>query len=149
MRGHETHKKTNPTDGKGKGRGGRKNFIDEILSKAESSQRLSSLRPKPQRSPQSNYETEEVVSPKNVKEPATRVEEAVDSIEEPEESNKEPVENVEESAGNVEKPVENIKEPVENFEDREICWRRNRSRRQDPGSEVGANKGICCSLEPR
>ena len=97
MRGRETHNKTNPTGGKGKGRGGRNNFIDEIVSKFESSQRLSSRRPKPQRSPQSNYETEEVVSPENVEEPKTGVEEPVDSIEEPVESIEEPVENVEES----------------------------------------------------
>ena len=42
MRGRGNQKKTNPTGGKGKGRGGRKTFIDEIVSKAESSQRLSS-----------------------------------------------------------------------------------------------------------
>ena len=42
MRGHGNQKKTNPTGGKGKGRGGRKTFIDEIVSKAESSERLSS-----------------------------------------------------------------------------------------------------------
>ena len=53
MRGRRTHKKNNPTGGKGKGKGGRKTFIDEIVSKAESSQRLSSRRPKPQHSPQS------------------------------------------------------------------------------------------------
>jgi len=35
-------KKTNPIGGQGKGRGGRKNFIDDIISKAETSQRLSS-----------------------------------------------------------------------------------------------------------
>jgi len=38
-------KKTNPIGGKGKGRGGRKTFIDEIISKVETSQRLSSWRP--------------------------------------------------------------------------------------------------------
>ena len=118
MKGHGTHKKTNPTGGKGKGRGGRKTFIDEIVSKAESSQRLSSRRPKPQRYPQSNYETEEVVSPENIGEPTASVEEPVDSIEEPEESSKEPAENIEESVGDIEEPVENIEELVENFEDR-------------------------------
>ena len=112
MRGRGAHKKTNPTCGKGKGKGGRKTFIDEIVSKAESSQRLSSRRPKPQHSPQSNYETEEVVSPENVEEPSTSVEEPVESIEEL-------AENVEEFVGNVEKPAENIEEPVENIEDRE------------------------------
>ena len=60
MRGR---KKTNPTGGKGKGRGGRKTFIDEIISKAQTSQRLSSRKPKTQHSLQTNYETEEVVGP--------------------------------------------------------------------------------------
>ena len=82
MRGRGTHKKTNPTSCKDKGRGGRKTFIDEIVSRAESSQRLSSRRPKPQCSPQSNYETKEVVSPENVEEPAASIEEPVDSVEE-------------------------------------------------------------------
>ena len=58
MRGR---KKTNPAGGKGKGRGGRKTFIDEIISKAETSQRLSSRRPQTQHSLQTDYETEEVV----------------------------------------------------------------------------------------
>ena len=80
MRGRETHKKTNPTGGKGKGKGGRKTFIDEIVLKAESSQSLSSRSPKPQHSPQSNYETEEVVSPENVEELATSVEEPTGNI---------------------------------------------------------------------
>ena len=73
MRGHRTHKKTNPTGGKGKGIGGRKTFIDEIVSKAESSQRLSSRRLKPQHSPQSNYETEEIVGPENIEEPVENI----------------------------------------------------------------------------
>ena len=72
MRGRGTHKKTNPTSGKGKGRGGRKTFIDEIVSKAKSSQRLSSRRPKLHRSPQSNYKTEEVVGPENIEEPVIK-----------------------------------------------------------------------------
>ena len=77
MRGRGTQKKTNPTGGKGKG--GRKTFIDKIVSKAESSQRLISRRPKPQRSPQSDYQTEEVVSPKNIEEPVTDVKEPATS----------------------------------------------------------------------
>jgi hypothetical protein len=50
MRGCGAPKKTNPTGGKGKGRGGRKTFIDEIISKAETfvPQRPSSRKPKPQ-----------------------------------------------------------------------------------------------------
>jgi len=43
MRGH---KKNNHTGGKGKG-GGRKTFIDDIISKAKTSQRMSSRKPKP------------------------------------------------------------------------------------------------------
>lgn len=39
-------KKKNRIGGKGKG-GGRKTFIDDIISKAKTSQRLSSLNPKP------------------------------------------------------------------------------------------------------
>ena len=72
MRTRGTHKKTNPTGGKGKGRGGRKTFIDEIVSKAESSQRLSSRKQKLQHSPQSDYKTEEVVGPKNIEEPVIK-----------------------------------------------------------------------------
>ena len=94
MRGCRTHNKTNPTCGKGKGRGGRKNFIDDIVSKAESSQRLSSWRPKPQRSPQSNYEIEEVVSPENVEKLATSVEEPTGNIEETVEIIEEPFETL-------------------------------------------------------
>ena len=96
MRGHRAHKKTNPTGGKGKGRGGRNTFIDEIISKAESYQRLSSRRPKPQHSPQLNYRTEEIVSSENIEEPAKNVEELAESVEEPVESVEEPAENVEE-----------------------------------------------------
>jgi len=59
-------KKTNHTGGKGKG--GRKTFIDDIISKAETSQRLSSRKPKTQLSLQTNYETEEVVGPEKVEE---------------------------------------------------------------------------------
>jgi len=39
------HKKANFTGGKGKGKGGWKTFIDDIISKAEPSQRVSSRRP--------------------------------------------------------------------------------------------------------
>ena len=109
MRGREIHKKNNPTGGKGKGKGGRNTFIDKIVSKVESSQILSSRRPKPQCSPQSNYETEEVVSPENVEELAASVEEPIDGIEELVESTEEPAENVEESTGNVEKPIETLR----------------------------------------
>jgi hypothetical protein len=36
MRGRGYPKDTDPTSGKGKGRGGRKTYIDEIISKSES-----------------------------------------------------------------------------------------------------------------
>ena len=112
MRGRGAHKKTNPTGGKGKGRGGRKTFIDNILWKFVSSQRLSSRRPKPQHSPQSNYETEEIVSPKHVEEPAENVEEPAENVEEPVESIEDPVESIEELVENFEEPTKNIEEPV-------------------------------------
>ena len=63
MRGR---KKTNPTCGKGKGRGGRKTFINDIISKAETSQRLSSRRPQKQHSFQMDHQTEEVVGPERI-----------------------------------------------------------------------------------
>ena len=105
MRGRGNQKKTNPTGGKGKGRGGRKTFIEEIVSKAESSQRLSSRRPKPQHSPQSDYKTEEVVGPENIEEPAV-------SAGESEESVSKSTEYIEEIVESVGRPVENIEEPV-------------------------------------
>jgi hypothetical protein len=39
-------KDTNPTGGKGKGKGGRKTFIDEILSKSESATQRPNLQKK-------------------------------------------------------------------------------------------------------
>jgi hypothetical protein len=36
MRGHGDPKETDPTGGRGRGRGGRKTYIDEIISKSES-----------------------------------------------------------------------------------------------------------------
>lgn len=72
MRGRENQKKNNRTGGKDWG--GRKTFIDEIVSKAESSQRLSSRKSKFQRSPQSDYKTEEVVGPENIRESAVSTE---------------------------------------------------------------------------
>ena len=55
-------KKPNPTGGRGGG--GRKTFIDEIISKAETSQRTSSRRPQIQYSSQTDRQTEEVLGPK-------------------------------------------------------------------------------------
>lgn len=102
MRGR---KKNNPTGGKGKGRGGRKNFIDEIISKVETSQRLSSQRPQAEHSLQIDYEIEEVVGPK-------RVEEIVEHIEEPVEDIEEPIKDIK-----VEELVQDIECPIESSED--------------------------------
>ena len=96
MRGRGNQKKNNPTGGKGKGRGGRKTFIDEIVSKAESSQRLSSRRPKLQHSPQSDYKTEEFVGPENIEETVTDIKGLAISAEESEESASKSAEHVEE-----------------------------------------------------
>ena len=117
MRGRGNQKKNNRAGGKGWG--GRKTFIDEIVSKAESSQRLSSRKSKLQRSPQSDYKTEEVVGPENTEEvvgPENTEERAV-SAEESEESTRieEHIEEIVESAG---RPVGNIEEPIEDSDDR-------------------------------
>lgn len=60
------HKKSNLTGGKGKGRGGRKTFIDGIISKAETSQRISSQRPQIHHSFQTDHQMEEVVGPERI-----------------------------------------------------------------------------------
>jgi hypothetical protein len=62
MRGCEAPKETDPTGGRGRGRGVRKTFINKIISKYESfvPQRPSSRKPKPQPSFQANFETETV-----------------------------------------------------------------------------------------
>eukprot|EP00253_Pinus_taeda_P015881 PITA_15881 len=109
MRGCGNQKKTNPTGGKGWG--GRKTFIDEIVSKAESSQRLSSQKSKLQHSPQSDYKTEEVVGPENIEEPAVSARESEESIS----RSAEYIEEIVESVG---RPVENIEEPIEDPDDR-------------------------------
>jgi hypothetical protein len=62
-------KETDPTGGRGRGRGGRKTFIDQIISKSESivPQRPSSRKPKPQPSFQANFEMgKEIWSPNTV-----------------------------------------------------------------------------------
>ena len=109
MKGRGNQKKTNPTGGKGWG--GRKTFIDEIVSKAESSQRLSSRKSKLQQSPQSDYKTEEVVGPENIEEPAV-------SAGESEESASKSAEYIEEIVESVGRPVENVEEPIEDSDDR-------------------------------
>lgn len=93
MRGR---KKVNHSGGKGKG-GGRKTFIDDIISKTETSQRLSSRRPQIQHSSQIDFQIEEVVGPERVVRLSEYTEEPV---EEDERSVEEPIEEVK-----VEEPV--------------------------------------------
>jgi hypothetical protein len=76
MRGREDPKDTNPIGGKGRGRGGRKTYIDEIISKSESAaQRKNSQKPKSQPSFQENFEMrKEVWSPETVEKPTGNIE---------------------------------------------------------------------------
>jgi hypothetical protein len=62
MRGNGPPKETDPIGGRGRGRGGRKIFIDKIISKSESvvPQRPRSRKPKPQPSFQENFEIETI-----------------------------------------------------------------------------------------
>ena len=80
------------------------------MSRAESSQRLSSRKSKFQRSPQSDYRTEEVVGPENIRESAV-------STGESEESVKGSVEHIEEIVQSIGRPVEDIEEPIEDSDD--------------------------------
>jgi hypothetical protein len=68
MRGHGDPKDTDPTYGRGRGRGGRNTYIDEIISKFESAAQRPNLRKeKSQPSFQANFETgKEVWSPEIV-----------------------------------------------------------------------------------
>jgi hypothetical protein len=68
MRGHRDPKDTDPTGGRGRGRGGRKTYIDEIISKSGSvAQQPNSWKPKSQPSFQENFEMgKEVWSPETV-----------------------------------------------------------------------------------
>lgn len=104
------HKKTNPTGGKGKGKGGRKNFIDEIISKVKTSLRLSSRKLRTQYSLQTNYETEEVVGHERVEETAENTKEPIKDIEEPIEDIEGSVEDIEELVQDIEGPTKNIKD---------------------------------------
>jgi hypothetical protein len=73
MRGCRDPKETDPIGGRGRGRGGRKTVIDEIISKSEyvAPQRPSSRKPKSQPSFQANFETgKEIWSPETVEKPA-------------------------------------------------------------------------------
>ena len=76
MRGCGDPKYTDPIDGRRRGRGGRKTYIDEIISKSESvAQRPKSRKQKSQPSFQANFETgKEVWSPETVEKPAGNIE---------------------------------------------------------------------------
>jgi hypothetical protein len=76
MRGRGDPKDTDPTGGRGRGRGGRKTYIDEIISKSESvAQQPNSRKPKSQPSFQANFEMgKEVWSLEIVKKPAGSIE---------------------------------------------------------------------------
>ena len=65
MWGHRPPKETDPTGGRGRGRGRRNTFIDQIISKSEFvvPQWTSSRKPKRQPSFQANFETETVEKP--------------------------------------------------------------------------------------
>lgn len=68
------------------GKGGRKNYIDEIISKAETSQRTSSRRPQIQYSSQADRQTEEVIGPERKLEVPKYTEELVEEPEETEDT---------------------------------------------------------------
>jgi hypothetical protein len=76
MRGCGDPKDTDPTGGRGRGRGGRKTYINEIISKSKSAaQRPNSRKPKSQPSFQANFEMgKEVWIPKTVKKPTGKIE---------------------------------------------------------------------------
>jgi len=74
--------RTKPNFTGGKGGGGRKTFIDEIISKAETSQRTSSRRPQIQYSSQTDRQTEEVLGPERKLETPEHIEEPVEEPEE-------------------------------------------------------------------
>lgn len=70
----------------GKGGGGRKTFIDEIISRAETSQRTSSRRPQIQYSSQTDRQMEEVLGPERKLEVPEHTEEPVEEPEETEDT---------------------------------------------------------------
>jgi hypothetical protein len=76
MRGCGDPKDTDPTGGKGRGRGGGKTYIDEIISKSKSvAQQPNLQKQKSQPSFQANFETgKEVWSPEIVQKPAGNIE---------------------------------------------------------------------------
>ena len=89
MRGRGDPKNTDPTGGRGRGRGGRKTYIDEIISKSESAaQRPNSWKPKSQPSFQANFEIwKEVWSPETVQKPAGNIEDRASAAGEKTEEN--------------------------------------------------------------
>ena len=95
MRGR---KKPNFTGGKG----GRKTYIDEIISKAEASQRTSSRRPQIQYSSQTDQHTEEVIGPE-------RKLEAPEYTEEPVEEPKETEDTKDKASDSWKRPMEDNK----------------------------------------
>jgi hypothetical protein len=83
MRGRGPPKENDPTSGRGRGRGGRKTFIDQIISKSESvvPQRPSSRKPKPQSSFQANFKMgKEIWSPEKVEKPTKNIEDRASEV---------------------------------------------------------------------
>lgn len=70
----------------GKGGGGRNTFIDEIISKVETTQRTSSRRPQIQYSSQTDRQMEEVLGPERKMETPEHIEELVEELEETEDT---------------------------------------------------------------
>ena len=89
MKGHGNPKDTDPTGGKGKGKGGRKTYIDEIISKSESvAQRPNLWKQTSQPLFQENFETgKEVWSLETVKKPAGNIEDKASILGEQTEGN--------------------------------------------------------------
>jgi hypothetical protein len=78
MKDLKNPKNTNPTGGKGKGKGGRKTFIDDITSKSESAAQQSKLQKDSQPSYKAIFVTgEEVWSPETVQKPVGDIEDRV------------------------------------------------------------------------
>jgi hypothetical protein len=89
MKGHGDPKHTDPIGGKGKGKGGRKTYIDEIISKSESAaQRPNLWKQKSQPSFQENFETgKEFWCPETVQKPAGNIEDRASAVGEQTEEN--------------------------------------------------------------
>jgi hypothetical protein len=89
MRGCGDPKDIDPTGGRGKGKGGRKTYIDDIISKSESTaQRPNIRKKKSQPSFQAKFETgKEVWSPETVHKPAGNIEDRASATREKTEEN--------------------------------------------------------------